>query len=146
MTRGSRTLLLAFLLGAASAAAAAEKRPIGFEDIMTMRTVADPVVSPDGRDVLFTVTAWEPVDVDGGEASESSGKMESVSHLFRVEVAGGVVTQLTFGTKASKRGETSPAWSPDGRWISFLAAREEGSAKKANAGDGPKLQLWLHSD
>jgi dipeptidyl aminopeptidase/acylaminoacyl peptidase len=119
---------LLFLAGA-SASGAPQKRPITLEDILSIRTVADPVVSPDGRAVLFTVTSWEAV------ARENSGKMEWVSHVYRAAVDGGEPTQLTFGEK----GESAPQWSPDGAWMSFLAAREDG----AKNGEEPKRQIWL---
>jgi dipeptidyl aminopeptidase/acylaminoacyl peptidase len=125
----------------ATASRATEKRPVRLEDIMELKTVADPAVSPDGGDVVFTVTAWGPEN--GHEAGNEPGKMISVSHLFRIRTEGSEARQLTFG----KEGETAPAWSPDGRWISFLAARPEISARKDDEGrrdeDKPRAQIWL---
>ncbi len=57
--------------------------------------------------------------------------MEWVGHVHRVAVEGGEPSQLTFGEK----GEGAPLWSPDGRWVSFLAAR--GKEEEA------KRQIWL---
>jgi dipeptidyl aminopeptidase/acylaminoacyl peptidase len=90
--------------------------------------VAEPAVSPDGSEVLFSVAAWEA----GG--SDDSGKMEWASHVYRVAVGGGEPSRLTFGEK----GETAPAWSPDGEWMSFLAARADGPSSEE-----PKRQVWL---
>jgi dipeptidyl aminopeptidase/acylaminoacyl peptidase len=114
---------------------AEEKRPVTFEDVLSIRAVADPMVSPDGTLVVFSVSSWERAN------SDDSGKMEWVSHVFRVGVEGGEPAQLTFGEK----GESAPAWSPDGEWISFLAARAEGANKpgEGRPGDEPKRQIWL---
>jgi dipeptidyl aminopeptidase/acylaminoacyl peptidase len=104
-----------------SPARAQEKRPVTFEDVLALKTVSSPVLSPDGAHVVYVVTGWEEGDSDG--------KKESVSHLFRVGVSGGEPVPLTFG----KKGESAPSYSPDGKWISFLAAR----------GDSEKKQIFL---
>ena len=126
--------LSTFLFAASLAAGAAEKRPVTFEDILSLRTVSEPAVSPDGRAVLFTVASWEAAGTGDSE------KKEWVSHVHLVAAGGGAPRQLTFGEK----GEGAPAWSPDGEWMSFLAARAEG-AKKADVpiDEGPKRQIWL---
>lgn len=139
MARRSKKRLLGLFLVAALAwpVAAAEKRPVSFEDIMGLRDLDDAVVSPDGQRVLFTVTEWERQNGNASEASGEPGKMESVSHLFRVSAEGGDARKLTFG----KKGETAPAWSPDGAWISFLAARDDGGGSGKE--EEPKRQIWL---
>ncbi len=110
--------------------AAAEKRPVALEDILSIRAVSEPAVSPDGSAVLFTLASW----VKDPESSESPGKVEWVSHVYRVAVRGGGPAQLTFGEK----GESAGAWSPDGAWVSFLAARETGESSEE-----PKRQIWI---
>jgi dipeptidyl aminopeptidase/acylaminoacyl peptidase len=122
------------ILALAARVEAQEKRPVGFEDILAMKTVSEPAVSPDGLAVLFTVMAWEAQD---GE--EKPAKMESVSHVYRVTVASAETTQLTFGVK----GESAPAWSPDGAWISFLSARGGEKGKNGAEAEAPKRQIWL---
>jgi dipeptidyl aminopeptidase/acylaminoacyl peptidase len=101
--------------------AAQDKRPVTFEDILELKSVSSSVISPDGRHAVYVVTGWEQAEADE--------KKESVSHLFRVDVAGGEPAQLTFG----KKGESAPAFSPDGQWVGFLAVR----------GESEKKQLWL---
>ena len=115
-----------FLLVFSPLVSAEDKRPVTFEDILSLKTVGAPRISPDGQSVVYTVTAWEEGDEDGQDK-----KMSSVSHVWRVGVDDGVTTQLTYG----KKGERSPRWSPDGRFISFLATRgEEEDARN---------QIWL---
>ncbi len=98
--------LLLFL----SAAALAQKRPVTHEDIWTMKRIAEPVASPDGKWIVFPVN--QP-DYDPGRQSED---------LWVVATDGSTpARQLTF-TKAP---ETGVAWSPDGTRIAFVTKREE---------------------
>ena len=121
--------LVSLALFVASFGLAQDKRPVEFEDILSMKSVGLPQISPDGASVLYTVTAWEEGDKEGAKTF--------VSHLWRVASEGGGATQLTFGEK----GESGPRWSPDGKWMSFLAAR--GSAKTESKDAEPKRQVWL---
>ena len=72
-------------------------------------------LSPDGRQVVFSVTE-----------STAEG---AASHLWLVGVGAGAdgspARQLTYSPAADKRGESSAAWSPDSRAIFFLAHRGE---------------------
>ena len=97
--------------------ASASKRPMTFEDLMKMRRLGDLAVSPDGKWVLFSAT---DVDLE---------KNTKTSHLWIVPVAGGEDTPLT----ASSAGESRGRFSPDGKQIAFLSAR-----------DGSQ-QVWLAS-
>jgi dipeptidyl aminopeptidase/acylaminoacyl peptidase len=120
-------LLASLTLGTQTSAAAengagqeppsTSKRPMTFEDMMKMRRLGDLAVSPDGKWVLFSA-----MDVD-------LGKNTKTSHLWIVAVAGGEETPLA----ASAAGESRGRFSPDGRQIAFLSAR-----------DGSQ-QVWLAS-
>ncbi|HEX7021190.1 MAG TPA: LpqB family beta-propeller domain-containing protein, partial [Gemmatimonadaceae bacterium] len=70
------------------------------------------------------------------KAEKALPKMEARSHVYRVSASGGEPRQLTFG----ERSETSPRWSPDGKFISFVSARSGGSE---GSEDGPKAQIWI---
>jgi len=129
-------VLVALVSGALSVASfglAQDKRPVEFEDILSMKSVGSPQISPDASSVLYTVSAWEEGDKEGTKTF--------VSHLWRVATDAGEATQLTFGEK----GESGPRWSPDGKWMSFLAARGSGktNAKTKIKDDEPKRQVWL---
>jgi len=79
-----------------------------FEDMMKMRRLGDIAVSPDGKWVLFSAT-----DVD-------LAKNTKTSHLWIVPVSGGEEKALT----ASSAGESRGRFSPDGKRIAFLTARD----------------------
>jgi dipeptidyl aminopeptidase/acylaminoacyl peptidase len=103
--------LLAFIsLPLACANAAVEElRFPNSEDLRHVKAIASPLLSPDGQEVLFTIT----------DATADGAK----SHLWLVSVAGGVSHQLTYSPTVDKRGEHDAAWAPDGRAILFLAKR-----------------------
>ncbi len=84
-------------------------RPMGIVDLLSLPRLADPRLSPDGRDVVFTL----------GEADWKSGRR--ISHIWRTRVDGGQAVQLTHGAE----NENTPRWSPDGRTIAFTAKRGE---------------------
>src|SRR5437763_13104933 len=89
--------------------AAQQRHTITHEDIFLMKRVASPVISPDGRSIVFSVT--EP----------SYTEADQVSDLWVVSTDGnGEPRRLTF----TKGGESGAAWSPDSRRIAFSAKRE----------------------
>ena len=105
-------------IAAAHAADAPKKRDINLDDLAKLQRVGGPVVSPDGEWVLYSVS-----QIDTKED-------KSQSHLWMVKWDGSVHLQLTYG----KEGASSPKFSPDGRYISFMSSRP-GPAK----GD----QVWV---
>ena len=111
LAAGMAWALSAPLLAAATASqslTAAGKHPFTFEDMMKLRRVDDPAVSPDGRWILFSA-----VDVNLDENTKKS-------HLWIVTIGGGEAHPLT----ASLAGEERGRFSPDGKSILFISARD----------------------
>jgi dipeptidyl aminopeptidase/acylaminoacyl peptidase len=137
--RSRAVLASAFVVCASLALGAAQAdrgpRPATIDDAMALRSVGSPAIAPDGRMVLYTIREWR--DAERDERPDASGRKESRTEIWRVGTDGAPeARQLTFGPGSA----ASPTWSPDGRFIGFLAARG-----RAAAGDdgGPKTQVWI---
>jgi dipeptidyl aminopeptidase/acylaminoacyl peptidase len=102
--------LLVFVVAVASFAVAEVKHPFTFEDMMKLKRVGDPQVSPDGKWVIFSV-----VDVD----LEANSK---TPHIWIVPMAGGQERQIIADQDADR-----PRWAPDGKRFAFLSTKEGGS-------------------
>ncbi|MEQ8304243.1 MAG: S9 family peptidase [Cyclobacteriaceae bacterium] len=97
-----------FFLATLAAAQAQLKDPT-FEEVISLRSVGNPVISPDGKTVAFTVRTadWRENEFD---------------NEIWISKNGGNAYQATYAVKGSS---TSPAISPDGKWLAFLSSREE---------------------
>ncbi len=98
---------------AAGAVPAASHFPTN-EDLRHLKSMSAPLLSPDGKLVLLTVT---------NATAEGAG-----SHLWVAAVSAGhseKARQLTFSPPADKRGERGAEWAPDSSAIFFLAKRGE---------------------
>ncbi len=82
-------------------------RRVTSKDLLDMRWVSDPQLSPDGSKVLFTVRS----------IAKEDGEEKYRTWIYLAE--DGKVRQLTSGP----RGDFSPRWSPCGRHIAFLSDR-----------------------
>jgi dipeptidyl aminopeptidase/acylaminoacyl peptidase len=103
------TLASITLLAAGTFAHAEDQRFPNSEDLRHVKGIASPLLSPDGQQVLFTLT---DSTADGAK-----------SHLWMVDIAGGAPHQLTYSPSTDKRGEHNGVWAPDGGAILFLAKR-----------------------
>ena len=126
--RFSAALVALSAIGIASTAAIAQtptpaaappaKRAITLDDLPRIARVGGPVISPDGAWLLYSVSRMD------------TKEDKNHSDLWMERWDGSSNIQLTFG----KEGASHPAFSPDGKYISFLSSRP-GKAKGT--------QLWL---
>jgi dipeptidyl aminopeptidase/acylaminoacyl peptidase len=98
------------------------KRSIALDDLARMRSVGDPQVSPDGKWVAYTV----------GTVDAEKDKRDS--DLWMVGWDGTEQVRLTATSESS---ESAPRWSPDNRYLAFLASRGDEEEKKKGS------QIWL---
>jgi dipeptidyl aminopeptidase/acylaminoacyl peptidase len=105
--RGIGWILSLCILFGVEAQVAAKQRPLRIDDLDQFQDVADPRCSPDGRWVAYTVTSTDR------EADKRKAAIWMISWDGRENV------RLTYGQESA----TSPRWSPDGRYLSFLSSR-----------------------
>jgi dipeptidyl aminopeptidase/acylaminoacyl peptidase len=86
-----------------------KKRKITAEDLLKMKFVRSVALSPDDSRIMFTA---EQVSKD---------KKDYHSHIYMIDTAGGEVSRYTFGEVK----DSSPVFSPDGKWIVFVSKRGE---------------------
>jgi dipeptidyl aminopeptidase/acylaminoacyl peptidase len=91
--------------------ASGQKHPFTFEEMMALKRVGDPQVSPDGRWVMFSA-----VEVDLEENTKKP-------HLWIVPASGGQSKQITNGQAGEDRGR----FSPDGKSILYSSSAVGGS-------------------
>jgi len=113
-----RLFLSLFALAFALSAVAQAKHPFTFEDMMKLKRVGDPQVSPDGKWVIFSV-----VDVD----LEANTK---TPHIWIVPLARGGADASSAQAEriliADQDGDR-PRWAPDGKRFAFISSKEQGS-------------------
>jgi dipeptidyl aminopeptidase/acylaminoacyl peptidase len=119
MSFQSLRALLALLLFSIPSLAS---RGVTAEDYFGFRFVADTAISPDGRQVAYTVTT---IDATANKR---------VSAVWVVATSGGAEPRQL---SASGFNSSAPRWSPDGSRLAFLSNR-------AAAGiDTPRAQIWI---
>jgi len=109
-------VLIGGVFGQVSAQSSA-KKVFTFEDMMALKRVGGPVISPNGKWVMFSA-----MDVDLKENKKTT-------HLWVVPLAGGEARMLP----STPAGETGGHWSPDGKSYLFVTSFEGGS------------QVWVNS-
>lgn len=93
------------------------KHSMTLDDLAKLNRVSNPIVSPDGKWVAYTVSHVD-VKADKNETD-----------LWMVSWDGTEDVQLTYGPDSA----SDPRWSPDGRWLTFLSSR---------AGEAKGTQVW----
>jgi dipeptidyl aminopeptidase/acylaminoacyl peptidase len=106
----SRSVVIVALLAFVVPVWGQPKHPFSFQELMSLKRVAEPVISPDGNWVLFSA-----VDV----SLEANTK---TPHVWAVRTAGGQEREIITAQDADR-----PRWAPDGKRFLFLSTKEGGS-------------------
>jgi dipeptidyl aminopeptidase/acylaminoacyl peptidase len=104
---------------------AAEKRSITETDLFQLVWVADPRISPDGKQAVFVRVS----------VNKKKDRYDTALWIVPTD-AGQPARPFTAGPQ-----DAAPRWSPDGRWIAFLRAPEPKTDGKSD--DESHAQIWL---
>jgi len=96
--------VLAFLVSVTFVLTA--QRPFNFDDMMLIRRVSDPQLSPDGRTIAFVI----------GDVDKNANR--TVNHIYTIaaDQPNSIPKQFTTGSPSA----SAPRWSPDGKLIAFI--------------------------
>jgi dipeptidyl aminopeptidase/acylaminoacyl peptidase len=108
--------LMVLPLAASAHEAPTAQRAITIDDLFQIREVQDPQFSPDAQFIAYVVKTSNLKDDKDEE------------RIWMVSASGGDPIPMT----AEGVSSSHPRWSPDGKYLAFLSARNEG-----------KTQLWL---
>jgi len=108
-------LVIALFFITPKAVSQASEKPFSIDDAINLKNVRSPKISPDGKWIAFTVSE---LDLE---------KDKSETRIWMIPTGGGDAIPMT-----SKGYSASQArWSPDNKYLSFLAAKNDG-----------KTQVW----
>jgi len=136
-------LLTIVVLSLASVSAKEQQpaRPFTVDDLLKIRRVSDPQLSPDGRWIAYTI------------ADTDKAANKRITQIYLISTDGGEPRALT----SEKQSSVSPRWSPDGKRLAFVSARDgesqiwtidlpeakPGSLKKiSNISTGADAPVW----
>jgi dipeptidyl aminopeptidase/acylaminoacyl peptidase len=114
LTRTIMRLKIFFLLFAfsvSSISANAQKKAFTIEDLYRIKSISDINISPDGKQITCVI------------GTPDLARASRASHIWIMDINGANRRQVTHGT----RPDSSPRFSPDGKWLSFISARDGSS-------------------
>lgn len=98
-----KRIFILTLLAASACTGIFSQTPFSFNDLVNIKRVGDPQLSPDGKMVAYTV----------GIVNKAENR--TVTHIYTVKIDGSDQKQLTNGTVS----HSSPRWSPDNKHIAY---------------------------
>jgi len=130
-----RRILLSLLVLAVTLPTLAQaKHPFTFDDMMKLKRVGDPQVSPDGKWVIFSVV---DVDLEANTKTPHIWIVPLDARLGDAHVGtaapGRPAEQSSAGSSSAERiliadqDSDRPRWAPDGKRFAFLSTKEGGS-------------------
>jgi dipeptidyl aminopeptidase/acylaminoacyl peptidase len=132
MKKQTLMLVVALVLPGHLLAQSPGKKRLTMRDMLSLKTISAPVLSPDGRRVAFTLA-----EVDFTESVYRTD-------IWVVDTEARKPRPFT----RSKENESAPRWSPDGTWLAFLSDRppitRSASGDASEKGEEKaKNQIWL---
>lgn len=124
-------LLTIVVLSLASVVAKEQQpaRPFTIDDLLKVRRVSDPQISPDGRWIAYTI------------ADTDKAANKRTTQIYLISTDGGDPRGIT----NDKQSSHTPRWSPDGKRLAFVSARDGESQiwtiELAEAGTGPLKKI-----
>jgi dipeptidyl aminopeptidase/acylaminoacyl peptidase len=101
----------ATLLAASEEPPAPGAPPFTVEEMLKLKRISDPQLSPDGTRIAFVLTE---VNLEANSRA---------NHIWLVKTTGGVPAPLI----TSPKSDDTPRWSPDGRRLAFVSSRDGAS-------------------